>query len=65
MYYQNKKTHEVWKLDHVERGGFYQDGNRISIYVFENGERWHQDDFSKHWVELEGYIPTEEELARN
>ena len=63
MYYQNKNTYEIWKLDHIKT--FESHPKDIKVYVFENGQRWCQDDFFEYWVKLEGYIPTEEELARN
>ena len=63
MYYQNKNTYEIWKLDHVET--VKSRPKDIKVYVFENGERWNEHLFFEFWVKVEGYIPTEEELARN
>jgi len=49
--YQNKNTGEIWKLDHVEN--IPNDPNPIVVYVFENGERWCSEEFSKYFVKVE------------
>ena len=49
--YQNKNTGEIWKLDHVEN--IPDNPNPIVVYVFENGERWCSEEFSKYFVKVE------------
>jgi hypothetical protein len=62
-YYQNKYTYEVWKLSNVTT--VPSKSKNITIYVFENGEHWSEEEFLKHWDKVEGYISTDEELDRN
>ena len=49
--YQNVNTGEVWKLSHVETIRTWRNEVKVylKIYVFENGERWAEDLFFKHW----------------
>lgn len=49
--YQNKNTGEVWKLDHIEN--IPSNPRPLVVYVFENGERWAEDLFFKHWRKVE------------
>ena len=55
--YQNVNTGEVWKLDHVEV--IPNNPKPLKVYVFENGERWAEDLFYKHWrVVSPASVPT-------
>ncbi len=44
--YQNRHTNNVLKLDHVE---VVKSNPEVTVYVFENGERWCAKDFFEHW----------------
>lgn len=48
--YKNVNTGEVWKLDHVEE--IPNNPKPLTVYVFENGERWAKDLFFSHFVEV-------------
>jgi len=54
--YQNINTNEIWKLAYIETDRYFPDGiNKAykKIYVFENGERWAEDLFFKHWLKVD------------
>jgi hypothetical protein len=48
--YKNVNTGQVWKLDHVE--SVPNNPEPITVYVFENGERWNTELFFKHFVKV-------------
>jgi hypothetical protein len=48
--YKLTTTGEIWKLDHIESVPNYPDP--ITVYVFENGERWAKDLFFKYFVKV-------------
>ena len=48
--YKNKNTGEVWKLDHVEE--IPNNPKPIIVYVFENGDRWNEELFFKHFFKV-------------
>jgi hypothetical protein len=45
--YQNVNTGEIWELDHVEE--IPNNPKPLKVYVFENGERWAEDLFFRHF----------------
>lgn len=49
--YKNVNTGEVWKLDRVET--IHSNPKDLKVYVFENGERWAEDLFYKHFVKVD------------
>ncbi len=49
--YQNKNTGEIWKLDCVEE--VPNNPKPIKVYVFENGERWNEELFLRHFRKVD------------
>ena len=49
--YQNVNTGETWKLDHVEE--IPNSPKLLKVYVFENGERWSEDLFFRHFRKVD------------
>lgn len=51
MLYENKHTHEVWKISHVETVPNYP--KPIRVWVFENLQRWCEEEFFRDWKLVE------------
>ena len=51
MFYENRNTHEVWKVHHIEF--LYSYPQALKIYVFENLQRWCEEDFVRNWKPVE------------
>ena len=53
--YQNINSGDVWKLSCVETIRTWRNEIKVylKIYVFENGERWAEDLFIKHWRKVD------------